>query len=153
MNPELPLRDIHLPPEPSWWPPAPGWWLLALLLVAALVWLGRRILGGLRARRRRRALLAEYEALAAISDARAQLAAMSALLRRAARLRAPEAATLDGSAWAAFLQRTAEPLGGITPADRDLLAHGLYRRDLDAAAVRGLLGPVRRCYLALVPPR
>ena len=37
MNPELQLRDIHLPPEPSWWPPAPGWWLLAAILVAAIV--------------------------------------------------------------------------------------------------------------------
>jgi len=33
------LRDIHLPPEPSWWPPAPGWWLLvlALLTLAAVL--------------------------------------------------------------------------------------------------------------------
>ncbi|MFI0400401.1 MAG: DUF4381 domain-containing protein [Thiolinea sp.] len=42
MNPnELPLRDIHLPPEISWWPLAWGWWLvllLALLGLAALVW-------------------------------------------------------------------------------------------------------------------
>ena len=27
------LRDIHLPPDPSWWPPAPGWWMLAALVV------------------------------------------------------------------------------------------------------------------------
>ncbi|MBP6325901.1 MAG: DUF4381 domain-containing protein, partial [Dokdonella sp.] len=27
MNADGPqLRDIHLPPDPSWWPPAPGWW-------------------------------------------------------------------------------------------------------------------------------
>lgn len=42
MNPnELPLRDIHLPPEISWWPLAWGWWLvllLALLGLVALVW-------------------------------------------------------------------------------------------------------------------
>ena len=32
------LRDIHLPPDPSWWPPAPGWWMLAgLLLLLALL--------------------------------------------------------------------------------------------------------------------
>jgi len=34
------LRDIHLPDVPGWWPPAPGWWLLAVLLLAAVVWLG-----------------------------------------------------------------------------------------------------------------
>lgn len=33
------LRDIHLPPAPGWWPPAPGWWLLAVLAIAALVYL------------------------------------------------------------------------------------------------------------------
>ena len=30
------LRDIHLPPAPSWWPPAPGWWLLAIVLLIAI---------------------------------------------------------------------------------------------------------------------
>lgn len=42
MNPtELALRDIHLPPEISWWPLAWGWWLLIVLAVlglAALIW-------------------------------------------------------------------------------------------------------------------
>jgi len=39
------LRDIHLPPDPSWWPPAPGWWVLAVLVLAMLLagaWLWRR---------------------------------------------------------------------------------------------------------------
>ena len=30
---ELPLRDIHLPGEISWWPLAIGWWLLPLLII------------------------------------------------------------------------------------------------------------------------
>jgi hypothetical protein len=43
MNPtdQLPLRDIHLPPDIGWWPLAWGWWLvigLSLLAVFALVW-------------------------------------------------------------------------------------------------------------------
>jgi len=38
MNPtELPLRDIHLPPEISWWPLAWGWWALLALVVLILV--------------------------------------------------------------------------------------------------------------------
>lgn len=37
MNPEeLPLRDIHLPPEIGMWPPALGWWILAAVLLIAL---------------------------------------------------------------------------------------------------------------------
>lgn len=32
------LRDVHLPPDPSWWPPAIGWWLVALLILLALGW-------------------------------------------------------------------------------------------------------------------
>ncbi len=43
MNPsELPLRDIHLPPEIGWWPLAWGWWLVLSVglfaLIALLVW-------------------------------------------------------------------------------------------------------------------
>lgn len=42
MNPnDLPLRDIHLPPEIGWWPLAWGWWLLiglVLLGLVTLVW-------------------------------------------------------------------------------------------------------------------
>lgn len=30
MSANLPLRDVQLPPAPSWWPPAPGY-LLSLI--------------------------------------------------------------------------------------------------------------------------
>ncbi len=62
---DLALRDIHLPPAPSWWPPAPGWWVLfgmfcLVLFVACVTY--RRV-------RRRRVwqaqILAEIPALAA----------------------------------------------------------------------------------------
>lgn len=35
------LRDIQLPPEPSWWPPAWGWWVVALGCLLLLIWLLR----------------------------------------------------------------------------------------------------------------
>ncbi len=36
--PPLPLKDIHLPAEPSVWPLAPGWWLvIALSVIIAIV--------------------------------------------------------------------------------------------------------------------
>ena len=52
MQPDLlqQLRDIHLPADPSWWPPAPGWWLLALIGLAALIWLVNRIRASYRRR-------------------------------------------------------------------------------------------------------
>jgi hypothetical protein len=47
MNPELPLRDIHLPEAITWWPPAPGWWISAVLAIAIIVlvtrWLRHRV--------------------------------------------------------------------------------------------------------------
>lgn len=147
MNPELQLRDIHLPPEPSWWPPAPGWWLLAVILVAAIVVLTRWGLRRWRQRRRHQRLLAEFDALLAISDPSAQLAAISQMLRRAARLRTPEAATLSGAAWLAFLDQTG---GAFTSDQGRMLLDGPYRRGLDASAVQALIEPARRCYLQLV---
>lgn len=37
-DPLAQLRDIHLPPPPSWWPPAPGWWVLALIALGLTLW-------------------------------------------------------------------------------------------------------------------
>lgn len=53
MEPDLlqQLRDIHLPPDPSWWPPAPGWWLIALLVVAGLVYAGHSLRSAIEKRR------------------------------------------------------------------------------------------------------
>lgn len=35
--PELPFRDIHLPPSISWWPLAFGWWVMISIVIAILV--------------------------------------------------------------------------------------------------------------------
>ena len=38
-NPLTALKDIHLPPVPSWWPPAPGWWILSFLLLVLFAYI------------------------------------------------------------------------------------------------------------------
>lgn len=99
------LRDIHLPPAPSWWPPAPGWWLaLGLLLLCAGFgcWFWRR------QRRRRaceRALLSAVDALASQYRQQPQrlAAELHALLRRAAMRFDPSTSRLGGEAWKAML--------------------------------------------------
>jgi len=137
MNPgaALDLRDIHLPAEPSWWPPAPGWWLLALIVIALLVYLGRRLLGIRRRHRQRRHLL---RALADVrkahpltTDAPAALAAASELLRRACRRHAPDALTLQGEAWLQFLDDDREDAPFSRGPGR-LLLDGPYRPRVDA---------------------
>ncbi|HVT32450.1 MAG TPA: DUF4381 domain-containing protein [Rhodanobacteraceae bacterium] len=106
------LRDIHLPPAPSWWPPAPGWWLLALVVIALVAYAIAMLVRALRERRWRRRVAAELERIAASHAAEpdpVRLAAdVSQLLRRASLLIEPEAAALNGEAWLAFLDRRFE---------------------------------------------
>lgn len=95
------LRDIHLPPPPSWWPPAPGWWLLAAIAVALCIFLFVYFRKKWKRQARRRALMAEFErtVAAARADAPALAAALSTFLRRLAIPASPAAATLSGEAW------------------------------------------------------
>lgn len=81
------LRDIHVPPEPSWWPPAPGWWILAAVCLLALAWLAQRW----RAKRQRQAPLRQAQSiynglhasyLAGSIDASSYVHGTNALLKR-----------------------------------------------------------------------
>ena len=103
------LRDIHLPPDPSWWPPAPGWWVLAALLLLAL-WLGawqwRRYR---RARWQRQQVLLELDRLARRhqqdGDPVALASGLQQLLRRVARRHDALATKQRGDAWRRTLAR------------------------------------------------
>ncbi|TLY52390.1 MAG: DUF4381 domain-containing protein [Gammaproteobacteria bacterium] len=136
------LRDIHLPPPPSWWPPAPGWWIVGALALALLIVATVYSYKMLQRRRRRLALLAEFErTVAGARDDRIALAAaLSAFLRRLALQREPAAATMAGEAWLAHLDRAAGSDEFSTGVGRALL-DAPYRAhaDYDASALIALV--------------
>lgn len=141
----LPLRDIHLPSAPAWWPPAPGWWLVAAAVAALLVLLG--VIRWRKARRKRVLLRLFDEAVANAPTPAARVAAMSELLRRAARRIDPAADTLAGDDWLRFLD-----LGMQAPSFQSgagaLLRDGAFRRDVAEADVEALRQAARARFVA-----
>ena len=131
---ELVLRDVHVPAAPSLWPPAPGWWLVAaaLLAVIAVLWF-------LRARQQRKLKARErlFDAACSNLSASAQIAAMSELLRRAARQVDKHADRLQGEAWLQFLD--GKHGKDFSKGAGRLLLEGGFRRDVadaDLAAAK-----------------
>ena len=101
------LNDIVTPPPVPWWPPAPGWWILGAALLAAIAILSWAALLHYRRNAYRRAALAEIDAIGKVNDP-ASAAALSAVLKRVALVAYPrsDVASLTGSAWLSFLDRT-----------------------------------------------
>ena len=111
-NPLVNLKDIHLPPPVSFWPPAPGWWILAVLLITSLFF------GGVWFFRRYKKRKPKTEALRILKDLQilhqnsqdevASLRNLSNLLRRTALTfyDNDEVASLHGSSWLEFLDKT-----------------------------------------------
>jgi len=149
----LPLRDLHQPPAPPWWPPAPGWWLLsALVLLSAAIavgwWLHRR--------RRDREVMRLFDGrMQAADSAVEQVAAMSELLRRAARERDPGADRLQGEAWLRFLDGDQSNTVGeaFSQGPGRALLDGGFRRAISDADAATLLPLARRRYLELMKVR
>ncbi len=148
----LVLRDIHQPPAPPWWPPAPGWWLLFAFLAAAALaawaWHARR-------RRRRRAIEALFDDTVARAEGPSRsVAAMSELLRRAARRHDPRADRLQGAEWLALLAARLPPgdAGALDPgqATGRLLLEGAFRTDVEPGEVDALHPVARKAYLAMM---
>ncbi|KWS04497.1 hypothetical protein AZ78_2046 [Lysobacter capsici AZ78] len=138
MSAPLALRDVHNTLAPSWWPLAPGWWMVigALALIALALYALRRW----RERRRRRMNEVFDRALADAATPAAEVAAMSELLRRAARRRDRDADRLQGDQWLEFLDRGSKRRDFADGVGR-LLLDGGYRREVDpeqASALREL---------------
>lgn len=148
------LRDIHLPPAPSWWPPAPGWWLLGALVLLVLVAMGWWW------RRRRRRALARQRPLREISRLQGDFArdgdcarlasGLHGLLRRLALARDPRAAHQRGKAWRETLARV--PVGTDVLARLSVLEDAVYRPDV-ALDVDALVAAVRQWVQLAVDPR
>ncbi len=147
----LVLRDIHATPAPSWWPPAPGWWVLAGVIVAAFVliaWWRARV------RRRRRTLAQLFDGqVDAAATPPQQVAAISELLRRAARRRDATADTLQGEAWLLHLdatprrKRKAPARTDFSQGPGRLLLDGGFRREVDPNEVGALRKLARERFL------
>ena len=144
------LRDIHLPAEPSWWPPAPGWWLIALIVLALLVWQGLRLRRRQRLARARRGLLREFDRANAESGA-AKVAALSELLRRTALRYAPGSARLRDEDWLAFLDAD-DPEQPFLRGPGRLLLDGPYRPQVEANDAAALAQVVRARLTRFVTP-
>lgn len=133
MNPELPLRDIHLPVPVGWWPPAPGWYVLpvAVLMLAILSWWIWRRLTRVTVRK---ATLRQLEVLTKSSLSPAeQLREAATLLRRASLSAYPreDVAGLTGEDWLRFLDRQMQDRHFSEGAGR-LLLDAPYRPHVDA---------------------
>lgn len=140
----LVLRDIHAPVAAPWWPPAPGWWMLfaALLLAGGMAawWRARR-------QRHARAVTKLFDdALAQAATPPEQIAAMSELLRRAARRRDAQADTLQGDDWLRFLD-DGLPQPVFAAGAGAVLRDGAFRRDVSAAEVDALRSVVRTRFI------
>ncbi|MBL1275391.1 MAG: DUF4381 domain-containing protein [Ectothiorhodospiraceae bacterium] len=108
MNPEIPLRDIHLPEAIGWWPLALGWWLLIalLILIPLIIWGAKRYIARQQLRKQALANLSAIETNFKQHQNDQQLVSeVSILLRRICISHFPRAdvAGLSGEAWTQFL--------------------------------------------------
>lgn len=123
MEQGLPLKDIHLPPEPALWPLAPGWWLLLAALVLLIIGaiLAARYLGPRLRERRRRQLRSKLwaEQVDSLAEPGLRLQAALDLVRRIALKDSPSTARLQGETW---LRLLADSLIESTELENTLIA-------------------------------
>ena len=142
---ELVLRDVHVPAAPSMWPPAPGWWMVAaaVLIVIAIVWLLK-----VRQQRKLQARQRLFDDACRNLPASAQIAAMSELLRRAARQIDKHADRLQGEAWLQFLD--GKKGNDFSKGAGRLLLEGGFRRDVAESELAATKSVARARFLELM---
>ena len=136
------LADIHLPEAVSFWPPAPGWWILAALLLALLIFLGRKYAYYLKQQKISKYALAELErCYADYSSGASQdvdqtklryVNAFNAVIRRVALVHYPQAnvASLAGAAWVDFIREKGDS-SLMTGEIAEALKHGRFQTKCD----------------------
>lgn len=153
MDPEqLPLRDLHLPPDISWWPLAPGWWVLLAIMAAGLGWLLYRSLLRWRAGKPRRTALRQLvhlkRAYQQSGNTQRLGIDLSELLRRAMLAYAPrnEVAGLAGERWLDWLDQGMEENAFSEGAGKMIESLPYRNPELDAQGVDvdGLIDAVHK---------
>jgi hypothetical protein len=141
----LVLRDVHVPPSPPVWPPAPGWWwvigAMALLLAIGAFLLWRR-------RQRLRTWQRMFDQASHTPGAAQQAAAISELLRRAARRVDARADRLHGEEWLRFLD--GKQGTDFSRGPGRVLLDGGYRRELDQRRLAEATAIARMRFLELM---
>lgn len=145
MTPALQLRDVHQGIAPAWWPLAPGWWLVLAAIAVVIAVLSWR---ALRRRQRQAALLRLFDAAVERAGSPAeQVAAISELLRRAARRKDAAAAMLEGEDWLRFLD-DGMPQAVFGAGAGRLLLDGGFRSDVAVEQADALRAIARQRYLS-----
>jgi hypothetical protein len=126
---QLPLRDIHLPPEIGWWPPAIGWWLLVILIPLVIgfgFWIYKLITKKTAVKSAKKQLLQIKQDMQL--DNAQKLAQLSMLIRRIAisSSNRNECAGLTGQHWLDYLDRSMKEKSFSQGAGR-LLSDAVYR--------------------------
>ncbi|MHC8440979.1 MAG: DUF4381 domain-containing protein [Candidatus Eutrophobiaceae bacterium] len=139
---ELPLRDIHLPPDPAWFPPAWGWFALLFFVVLAAAiawWLYRRMSARRIGHDLRDALFVLRLDYIQEPDQRRLLRELSIWYRRALISATPPEcySSLTGEAWLSALDGFDPEQRRFTTGVGRILAHGPYLPNIqfDAHAV------------------
>jgi hypothetical protein len=145
---QLVLRDVHVPASPPLWPLAPGWWLV---IVGVLLIFGAWLAWSTQRKRRRAAWVRLFEHALTPGSPAERVAAMSELLRRAARRVEPQADRLQGDAWLRFLD--GDKGHAFSDGPGRLLLEGGYQREVDAVQLQAATAVARARFLELMAAR